>query len=94
MLRRPSILILLLWGSVISGAHAYAAGPSPKEIFADNSKRAASQYAEDKAGCADLPTPKEVADCQQLAKAEYDKNMSIAKANLKASDMVPGTKRQ
>lgn len=82
MTTRPLILALILAGALSNAV----AQPqlTAKEIYSVETKRAATRYADDKKLCAEESTSSVRMQCLRDAKSEYDKNMSAAKAALKA----------
>lgn len=68
---------------MLAGLSAGAlAQPTAKETYAAETKKAAARYAEDKKLCADEKDSGARMQCQRDAKAEYDKALAAAKANL------------
>jgi uncharacterized protein YcfJ len=61
---------------------------TPKAQYAADSKKAQERYAEDKKLCNDEATSNARLQCRRDAKAEYDKAIATAKAQLKAATPV------
>ncbi len=84
---RPSILILasgLLFSGLSSLALAQAA-PTPKAQYAAASQEALARYKADKKLCGDETSSTARLQCRRDAKAEYDKALAAAKAQLSAA---------
>lgn len=75
---------------MLAGATSAAfAQPSAKQIYAAETKRAATQYAEDKKLCAEETSSSARMQCQRDAKAEYNKAVAAAKAAQKNATAKP-----
>lgn len=61
---------------------------SPKAQLAADSKKATARYTEDKMLCNDDTTSSARLQCRRDAKAEYDKSMAAAKAQMAAATQV------
>ena len=69
----------------LAGA-AFAQTPAtPKAQFAAESKKIAAVYASDKKLCNDETSSSARLQCRRDAKAEYDKSMAVAKAQMQAN---------
>lgn len=79
----------------VSAAFAQAPAQTtltPKAQYAADSKQAQVRYAEDKKLCNDETTSNARLQCRRDAKAEYDKAIATAKAQLKAATPVAQAK--
>ncbi|GAB2871548.1 hypothetical protein GCM10027277_45990 [Pseudoduganella ginsengisoli] len=74
-----NITLSLMLAGLSAGA---LATPAAKEVYAADTKKAAARYAEDKKLCADEKDSGARMQCQRDAKAEYDKALAAAKANM------------
>ena len=85
------VSVALVSGLLFSGmvSTAWAETPlTPKAQYAADSKKALTRYADDKKLCSDEHSSEARLQCRRDAKAEYDKTVTAAKAQLKAAAPV------
>lgn len=83
-MKPQSMLILTLMMAGLTSAAALAAELTPKAQYEAEKKEAATRYAEDRKLCAEETTSSARLQCLRDAKAEYNKALAAAKANLAA----------
>jgi outer membrane lipoprotein SlyB len=81
----------MLVALAIAGLSSAAQAQSPTEQFNAETKRIATRYADDKKLCAEESNSSTRMQCTRDAKSEYDKAMTMAKAQYKASPAKPGS---
>lgn len=86
-----SIAIALMLAGLMSTAHAQ---PTSKEHYNEETKRLAARYADDKKLCGEESDSGTRMQCLRDAKSEYDKSLSLAKAQYKANPSKPGECRE
>lgn len=74
----------------LTAAPALAQAPlAPKDQFAADSKKALTRYEDDKKLCSDEPSSGARLQCRRDAKAEYDKALASARAQMAAATPAP-----
>src|ERR1700756_4593136 len=89
MIKHPKLIAIALATAGLLSNVAQAQ-PSAKEQYAEESKRVATRYADDKKICAGEGDSATRMQCNRDAKSEYDKAMASAKATLKSSSGKAG----
>ncbi|MCH8619118.1 glycine zipper 2TM domain-containing protein [Undibacterium sp. TS12] len=86
------LLIASLILTTVSGA--YAQNLTPKQRYAEDSKRAAQRYNEDKKLCADAASSSARMQCLRDAKAEYNTALAAAKQNMQQAAVPAAQKNE
>ncbi|MBV8125013.1 MAG: glycine zipper 2TM domain-containing protein [Paucibacter sp.] len=89
MIKHSSIIAIALAASGLLSTAAQAQ-PTAKEQYAEDSRRIAARYADDKKICAGEGDSATRMQCNRDAKTEYDKAIANAKAVLKSSSGKTG----
>ncbi|MFZ6759005.1 glycine zipper 2TM domain-containing protein [Undibacterium sp. Ji50W] len=86
------VLIASLMLTAVTGA--FAQNPTPKQRYAEESKRASVRYNDDKKLCADASTSSARMQCLRDARAEYNAALAQAKQNMSKPLPVPAAKAE